>query len=393
MAAREFHGIILNRWNAPLNHNADDCDSGEWQDPWYPSKQPGAGLISPNESAEWRSESDGVMTGTSGWARWSVSAGGDHTEFVQVNWSIPFFGEPTITCAVFRSDPSDPFRDPRPPVLEIRPVVTDADGNPRWESQADRDQPALAQAASIAPYFLLIPASFFVGPPWFVTHPRVGFVVQERRDGHAQSALQFPTDGPRYDDMLMQTFRFRMEAATRAGFLAGFPNFYEAQHGNDTVGGTILIKHTGAEWRNVPLAHLKSVPVENFGERMRATNAYASQNGFVGGFPTFFHADYGEGPDPIRHQLVEGIVCGTVLLRSGAAEWRDVPLPELGNPALDDVEARFRGTQNYANRHGFVGGFPNLFHADHGHGIVCGTVLLKSDFAEWRDVLIFRRPR
>jgi hypothetical protein len=48
---------------------------------------------------------------------------------------------------------------------------------------------------------------------------------------------------------------------------------------------------------------------------MRATNAYASQNSYVGGFPTFFHADYGSG-----------IMFGLVLLTAEQAGWRDLLL-------------------------------------------------------------------
>jgi len=70
MAAREFHGVILNQWENPLVWNKDEVDGGEWQDPWYPSR--GSGRIGTNTEAEWRSESDGIMTGTSGWARWGV---------------------------------------------------------------------------------------------------------------------------------------------------------------------------------------------------------------------------------------------------------------------------------------------------------------------------------
>ncbi|MCA9875613.1 MAG: hypothetical protein KC441_18205 [Anaerolineales bacterium] len=186
----------------------------------------------------------------------------------------------------------------------------------------------------------------------------------------------------------MQSFRHRAESAARANFMGAFPNFYEATYGLDTVGGTIFVKTDAAEWRDVPLAELDNASLGDFGARMRATNAYASRNGFVGGFPTFFDADYGNGT-----------VCGTVLLKPEAAEWRDVPLSELGNPDLNDIEARFRGTQDYANRHGFVGGFPNLFHAEPAVGrwqvmreVVCGTVLLKPGFAEWRDVLLSRAP-
>jgi hypothetical protein len=178
-----------------------------------------------------------------------------------------------------------------------------------------------------------------------------------------------------------------------ADFVGGFPNFYEATNGRDHVGGTIFVKRAAAEWRDIPLTELGNVTLDDFGERMRATNTYAARNGFVGGFPTFFHADYGNG-----------IVCGTILLKAGCAEWRDVPLADLGTPSLDDFEARFRATQDYAIRNGFVGGFPNMFHAEKSIStiaditgrkrriIVCGTVLLKTGFAEWRDVVTFRGP-
>ena len=196
---------------------------------------------------------------------------------------------------------------------------------------------------------------------------------------------------PRRPLMAMKAFQHRATAAAEAGFAAGFPNFYEAVHGRDHVGGTVLIKAEAVEWRDVPIAMLGNVPLDGFEERMRAANVYATQNGFIGGFPNFYHADYGNG-----------IVCGTVLLNSNGAEWRDVPISELGNPALDDFEHQFRGTQDYASRNGFVGGFPNLFHGEKdqidvttGRRVritVCGTVLIKPGFGEWRDVFLFRDP-
>ena len=82
---------------------------------------------------------------------------------------------------------------------------------------------------------------------------------------------------------------------------------------------------------------------------------------------------------------------------------------------MDDFEARFRATQDYASRNGFVGGFPTLHHAQAvvdvdvrtGRKIratVCGTVLLnrgeldvrtlqrRATFADRRDVLLFQDP-
>jgi hypothetical protein len=81
-----------------------------------------------------------------------------------------------------------------------------------------------------------------------------------------------------------------------------------------------------------------------------------------------------------------------VLIKSSCATFRDVPLTELGSPSLDDIGARFRATQDYATRQGFVGGFPTFFHADRGNGIVCGTILMKPGSAEWRDVLLWQGP-
>jgi hypothetical protein len=201
----------------------------------------------------------------------------------------------------------------------------------------------------------------------------------------------------------IHSFMHRADIAARNGFVGGFPNFYEATHELDRVGGTIFIKPAAAEWRDVPLAELGNVSLEDFEERIRGTNAYASRNGFVGGFPTFFHADYGSG-----------IVCGTILINSDGAEWRNIPLAELGNPALDDFESRFRATQDYATRNGFEGGFPTLYHGQTVVAIemigrsrrvtACGTVLLKRGgieisstqrkhpFAERRNVLLFRGP-
>ena len=201
----------------------------------------------------------------------------------------------------------------------------------------------------------------------------------------------FDSSVPSRKLMAMKAFQHRASAAVGAGFAAGFPNFYEAMDGLDRVGGTIFIQSTAVEWRNVPLSELGNVSLGDFEERIRATNAYATRNGFVGGFPDFYHADYGSG-----------IVCGTILLKSNGVEWRDVRISELGNPALSDFEQRFRATQDYASRNGFAGGFPNLFHAEkeeidfqtgrRTRHTVCGTVLLRPGIAEWRDVLLFRGP-
>lgn len=116
---------------------------------------------------------------------------------------------------------------------------------------------------------------------------------------------------------------------------------------------------------------LDGQPAETFRQRSR----FAAENDAIAALPNFHHAKYGRT-----------VVGGAMLLRSAQAEWRDVPLSELGNPDLDDFGQRMRSTQDYAIRNGFVGGFPNFHHGDYGNGIVCGTILLGANCVQWRDL-------
>lgn len=200
-------------------------------------------------------------------------------------------------------------------------------------------------------------------------------------------------------EMAMRDFTHRAEVASREGFVGGFPNFHTATYGRSNVGGTIFLKPGCATWRDVPLKELGNPALNDFVGRFRATNLYAKDKGFVGGFPNFFHAEkllatssqvynvFGH-----NNSLERTVVCGTVLIKPGCGEWRDVPLSELGNPLLSSIGARFRATQDYAREHGFIGGFPDFFHTGDGNSIVCGTVLLTQAAAEWRDVLLWLGP-
>jgi hypothetical protein len=194
MAAREFHGIIHNTWDSPLVEVMSDCDSGEWQDPWHPYEVPGAGRIESQQSGEWRSESDGFMTGTSGVARWAVrvleiSEGVEHFEFVQVNWSIPFnqvLSRPNITCAVFRNDPDEKDNfirpDPRLPILELVPWRRTAEGLALPTGEDSENLPAVAQGGTIL-------ATFFIPNFETLEHAIVPFTLRRRQTDKSQSAL------------------------------------------------------------------------------------------------------------------------------------------------------------------------------------------------------------
>ncbi len=367
MATREFHAVLKNRSGLPFAINRAECDGGEFS--LHPND--GAARIETNAEGNFSSESDGIATGTSGFCRWSVPFG-DHTEFVQINWSVPFIGEPHITFGVFRSDPDDSFRDSRPADLEMGVVG--------WNEAAPDD--FLGDLPYVAAYTFLIPWSFLSNAE-VSTKPRVQFLVRPRGVQSQASRLQFPTSTPlSASEEAGQQFRHRAEAAAKLGFPGGFPNFYYADRAAGAqVGGTIFVKSPAAVWRDVPVAEVQNVSNSDFGASMRAAHDYAVRHGFVSGFPTFFRGQAGQTP-----------VAGLVLLSSDVAIWRDVSLLELGNPSLDDIGGRFRGTQDYAKRNGFVGGYPNMYHRlEEGRfqanvSPFCGTILLKSAFAEWQDV-------
>lgn len=183
-------------------------------------------------------------------------------------------------------------------------------------------------------------------------------------------------------------------------------------------------------------------PQPDFAETFRWANREASADGFVGAFPTgvvhtledrsmwmpcvCFTRDQAEWRDvPIRelqevalddfswrmratqdyaglHKIRAGFpnffdaqyaerVCGTLLLRNAVAEWRDVPrVGELGNAPLNDVSRRFKESFNYAARNGFVGAFPNMYDATYDGTEVCGTILIKPGGGLLKEYRLYR---
>ncbi len=80
----------------------------------------------------------------------------------------------------------------------------------------------------------------------------------------------------------------------------------------DTWGGEGLVTPEeravadAAEWKDIPAAEL-GYP-ETIEEKFRAVNNWAGERGYVGAFPNFHWADYGNG-----------VVYGTVLLKAGTS--------------------------------------------------------------------------
>ncbi len=176
---------------------------------------------------------------------------------------------------------------------------------------------------------------------------------------------------------VMGAFRQRTSAASGLGFLGGYPTFYFLKEGREQLGGALLFRKDAAEWQDVPLVQLGNPALDDFSLRMRSAQDYAVRAGFVGAFPTFFDADYGFGR-----------VAGIIFLPAMTAEWRDLSWTDIGSPALDDFVARFRGVNDWAVRNGFLGGFPNMYHADYPNGRVGGSILIKPNQADvhWIDM-------
>jgi hypothetical protein len=396
MPARLFHINLKNSGSGPLEWVADGLEAGEWTDPWYPSQK--AKVIAPGQTGSWRSESNGIMTGTEGWVLFKTYAGQPpHTEYVRIYWSVPYVGYPIYRHSVTRHDPRDtpgsgqfPHAEQDPPAVRIQAVF-----------KSSGDQEDVWNELQNTPALLVLAMARFLGPVYTQYHV---FLWLEATNSVEYKPPAFPSFGKvttlSPSEQIMRDFRYRAEWARELAQVGGYPNFHEATYGIAHVGGTVFANDKGAEWRNVLHKALGSPALDNPGARFRATHQYAVKNGFVGGFPTF----YDEEIDAVlaSGKPTKELACGTVLLGPEAAEWRDVPLDQLGNVALDDIRARFRATHDYATSHGYVGGFPNLYHKTETmidtsgktfERTVCGTILLKKEAAEWRDVVLYTLPR
>lgn len=114
------------------------------------------------------------------------------------------------------------------------------------------------------------------------------------------------------------------------------------------------------------------VPHYYFMSQLRCANKYASEHNFLGAYPNFHHA------------YKPALVFGTIFINKYAGEWKDIKANDIGNPATPD--ARFRAVNDYAAKNGFLGALPNFFEADYGQGKVYGTIFIKKDAGEWRDI-------
>jgi hypothetical protein len=172
-------------------------------------------------------------------------------------------------------------------------------------------------------------------------------------------------------------FRLVNDYAGAKGYFAGFPNFHEADYGQGVVGGVHLLTAAVAEWRDVPRSTYGVYHIEDVPGLFRGAANYAATQGYPGAFPNCHQQDYGSG-----------VVYGTILMKPGMAEWRDVLRSDLGNPDIGDVAAMMGRAADYATAQGYAAAFPTFHQANYGAGVVYGLVLIPQGNATWRDVLI-----
>lgn len=99
-------------------------------------------------------------------------------------------------------------------------------------------------------------------------------------------------------------------------------------------------------------------PNDSAGREFRNRAEVATQEGYVGAFPNFYYGMAGQAN-----------VGGTIFIKPSCGQWSDVAWSDLGYPSLDNFALRMRATDVYATSHGFVGGFPNFFQAQHLSGL------------------------
>lgn len=210
---------------------------------------------------------------------------------------------------------------------------------------------------------------------------------------------QFGVSGMVDPELLREEIRTRGNAAAPRGMAAALPTFTERRRGRDLLGGTLFLRHDAARSHFVQAGPAMRGS-GTVGRRFRDAQDWANNNGYVGGFPTFSLREFA-----LDASLPFSQILG---IPYEYAEVREVPLVELGSPDLDDIRARFRGVHRYAEQHGFLGGFPNMYHEkrlaleplplNRGGGVirrevtVCGTILLRKSAGTFDEVLLRTDP-
>jgi hypothetical protein len=172
-------------------------------------------------------------------------------------------------------------------------------------------------------------------------------------------------------------FRLVNDYARKLGYVSGFPTFQEADYGQGIVGGINLLPANVAEWQDVPRTTYGVYRIEDVPGLFRGAAAYATGQGFPGAYPNCHQQDHDAG-----------VMYGTILIKPGMGESRDVPRTALGNPNVADVGAMMGAAADYAATNGFASAFPTFEVAVQDGVENYRLLLIYAGNSDWRDVPI-----
>jgi hypothetical protein len=176
-------------------------------------------------------------------------------------------------------------------------------------------------------------------------------------------------------------FRSVDNYASSQGFAAGYPSMRWTGRGDKIE--VVLIKNIGIEKQDVATSNLVNPPQTPYITITPENNSYFqwmfqnvntwvgvnNNNYFVGGFPNF----------QARDNLL-----GTLSVGRNAAEFKDIPMQELGD--ISSTHKLIAAVDTWARQRGFAGGLPTFHQARYNGVEVRGAILIKPNSAERRLV-------
>jgi hypothetical protein len=179
-------------------------------------------------------------------------------------------------------------------------------------------------------------------------------------------------------------FRASQDYATRNGFVGAVPTFYVANLPSNIVYGALLIRSQAADWRDVPASALGGPLPADFATWVMAINAYAKRWGYACGFPTF-----------LQTVANNDYAYGAMLFKKGTVQVQEPSADQLANQVIP-VVPWFEAVQRFAAGQNQPGGYPTFETVTQRiigtRGGVSGTVqtfptvILPNSAAEWRDL-------
>ncbi|SDM17094.1 Fascin domain-containing protein [Paenibacillus sp. OK060] len=155
------------------------------------------------------------------------------------------------------------------------------------------------------------------------------------------------------------------------GYIAGFPNFHQADHGNGIVNAIFCIKEAAVDFKSISGDRIGNPNRTNMMEMFRIAANLASEDGYPAAIPS------------LHHDRTNNLY-GFYFFKPEYVDWKDVKANDLGNPT--GIAERFRAVNDYSISLLYNGGFPNFHQADYGEGVVFGTNLIKGEAGGLHEV-------